>query len=200
MATSWTEDLWNAIGPNEAQAGAFDDLFGKKAVKATATKVAKHLGQSSAAERLAGMELQGKTITDVRKGAQDWRYLIFDDGTQQAVQKRVVHELARERGTQVYLGKLKEMQEGLAETDEQLKQAIKSLIYRRQRQSPIDTKRIKSIYDREHRQIVKEAGFETPSKYVWVESEKMFMPEDYAKILDENNIVKIKLRKPNEPK
>lgn len=190
------DNLLSLLSPNEAQAGAFDDLFGKKAVKATADKAAKFLGNSSTAERLIGMELQGKTITGVKKGVQDWRYILFDDNTQQAVKKRVVHELARERGNQVYLGKFEQAAE---DTDAMLQQAIRSLLYRRQRQSPIDTKSLKTIYDRERKQIAKEAGVESPTQYVWVESEKIYMPREYAEVLDANGVVKIKLRKPNEP-
>jgi predicted nucleotidyltransferase len=57
---------------------------------------------SSAAKKLIGTELRGKTIADVRKGKGNWRYIVFEDGTYMTMDKKHLHSLMTERGRQAY--------------------------------------------------------------------------------------------------
>lgn len=180
------EDLASQIveflGPREAEAGPYGRV-GKilKAGKGAAMKKA-----SSTAEIFRGKNLFGKTVSDIKIGKGDWRYIVYKDGTEQAVTKDVLNELAQEAGTAVKMMEFKSKDLG-----GQLAQAAKSLQFHKARQNMFATKQAKEEWLKVRNTHVKQMGME-PTPYVWVESEKMFLPEEYAKVLDDAGIVKIK--------
>lgn len=108
-------NLMDIFGPNEAQAFPLGKAF----------KVgSKSLGSlSSASERLAGREVQGKIIKEVRKGYGNWRDIIFTDGNGQAVTKDYINSLASTFGADKYVNTYLPM----GTRAEQVGQAEKSL-------------------------------------------------------------------------
>lgn len=172
------------LEPDEAEAGVGDIV--KKGAKKVLTGV-----RSSAQERLVGLEVQpGKVIKEVQKGRRPSdRHLVFEDGTRQTVSKDYIHTLSRERGTDRYMQKLQEN----PDPESKIMQALKSLEYHRQRQSPFETRVSKDSWRKQHVQKLKELG--TPEDqiqpYVWVHSEGFYMPKGYAEVLDKAGFIKI---------
>lgn len=65
---------------------------------------------SSASRRLMGMELMGKTVKEVRKGNEPWRYVVFEDGTYLPIHKKYIASLSSSEGEKLY-GTMFEMSE-----------------------------------------------------------------------------------------
>lgn len=178
--TSFVEKILSALGPAEAEASPYKRI-GKEFVK-RATK-----GElSSTFELLKGEEVFGKTIKKVVKGKGDWRYLQFTDGTERPITRDVLHELVQEIGTKKYLEAFRGK-----EGPSKLEQAARSLEFHKRRQAPYTTKRSQSFWLEERQKRVKQMGIE-PVPYVWVKSERIFMPKEYAEILEAVGRVKIK--------
>ena len=177
---SWVESLLNALGPAEAEAGPYGKI-GKAFIKRT-TKGA----ISSTAKDWAGKPLWNKTVKNVVKGRGDWRYIQFTDGTERAVTKDVLHEVMQETGTALKMGEL-----AGKEGESKLLQAAKSLKWHKARQAGFTTKRIQQEWLDVKQRHAKSMGME-PSEYVWVDSEKIFMPKEYAEILEASGVVKIR--------
>lgn len=171
----------DAVGPREAEAGVIG-----KVIRTTAKTLAKTSGESSASAKLKGFQAFGKVIDKVLKGQGNWRYLIFEDGTQLAVEKDVVTSLAREAGTKAKMAELAAKEEG----EPRLAQALKSLDYHMRRQSPFATRSLKDAWHKKHKEDMRKLGIE-PEEYVWVKSHKIYMPKSYATILEDAGYVKI---------
>ena len=178
----WVEGLLSALGPAEAEAGPYGKI-GKAFVKIVrgVPRVV-----SSAAKGLKGKPLWGKTVKSIVKGKGDWRYIQFTDGTERAVTKDVMNELMQEYGTV-----LKSVELAGKDAPSKLLQAAKSLEFHKARQKPFTTKRLQEEWLKTRQAHVKSIGME-PSEYVWVDSEKIFMPKEYAEILETSGAVKIK--------
>lgn len=179
---SWVEGLLGALGPSEAQAGPYGKI-GKTFVKSV-KGVSKEV--SSTASGLKGKSLWDKTVKDVVKGKGDWRYIQFTDGTERAVTKDVMNEIMQEIGTVLKMGEL-----AGKEGPSKLLQAAKSLEFHKQRQSGFTTKKIQEEWLKVRQAHTKSMGLEPPP-YVYVDSEKIFMPKEYAEILEQSGAVKIK--------
>jgi len=167
------------LGPDEALAGA--GVF--KAGKAATGVV------SSALQRVKGMKVQGKTITDLRKGTGNWRTLYFDDGTQMTVEKTYVHDLSRARGREVYVDKFRE-----ASPDAKTTQALKSMKIHEGKVGRSffirsDTKK----FHKQHLKRLSEFGEVLDPNTVFVLRENKYfqMPEDYAKHLQDLGVLTI---------
>ena len=177
----WIENLLSTLGPSEAEAGPFGKIgkeFSKKLTKGAI---------SSAEEALKGKPLWDKTVKSVVKGAGDWRYIQFTDGTQRAVTKDVITELSQEVGTAAKMAELAAKELGPS----RLEQAGKSLEFHKARQMMYQTKRQKQEWLTIRQKHSKSSGMET-TDYVWVDSEKTFLPKEYAEILEISGAVKIK--------
>jgi len=168
------------LGPEEAEAGPYGKI-GKEFIKRITKGVV-----SSTAKGLKGKPLWGKTVKDVVKGTGDWRYIQFTDGTERAVTKDVMNELMQEYGTAS-----KSVELAGKDAPSKLLQAAKSLEFHKARQKPFTTKRLQEEWLKTRQAHVKSMGME-PSEYVWVDSEKIFMPKEYAEILETSGAVKIK--------
>jgi len=168
------------LGPAEAEAGPYGKI-GKAFIKRT-TKGA----ISSTAKDWAGKPLWNKIVKSIVKGRGDWRYIQFTDGTERAVTKDVMNELMQEYGTVLKAVELAEK-----DAPSKLLQAVKSLQFHKARQSGFTTKRIQEEWLKTRQAHIKSMGME-PSEYVWVDSEKIFMPKEYAEILEASGVVKIR--------
>ena len=173
------------LGPEEAEAGPYGKI-GKEFIKRITKGVV-----SSTAKGLKGKPLWGKTVKSIVKGKGDWRYIQFTDGTERAVTKDVMNELMQEYGTT-----LKSVELAGKDAPSKLLQAAKSLEFHKARQKPFTTKRLQEEWLKTRQAHVKSMGME-PSEYVWVDSEKIFMPKEYAEILEMSGAVKIKKPKPS---
>jgi len=176
---SLVESILGALGPSEAQASPYGKI-GKGFVKAIKRP------SSSTAEVLKGKPLWDKTIKDVVKGKGDWRYIQFTDGTERAITKDVAREIVQEVGT---LGKMTEL--AGKEGPSKLEQAARSLDWHKQRQALFTTKKIQEEWLKVKQGHTKSMGME-PTPYVYVDSEKIFLPKEYAEILEASGAVKIK--------
>jgi len=170
-----------ALQPEEAEAGPFKHI-GKVVKKAKPFRGA----ISRTSEMLKGRTLFGRTVDRVVKGRGDWRHIVYADGFEQAVTKDVLNELAQEIGT---VGKMGEL--ATKDLPNKVMQAVKSLRFHKSHQAPFTTKRIQAEWLRTRQQHISQMGLE-PVPYVYVDSEKVFMPEEYAKILQQSGVVTIK--------
>jgi hypothetical protein len=184
------------LGEDEAEALPIGKLV-KGGVKMAEKVAGKEV--SSASASLVGKVVKGKVIKAITKGAQDWRYLVFEDGSFLPVTKDVVTDLARGFGTE---GKMKTF-ENLA-PDDQLTQAFKSLQYHLSRQpkynigprSPRYIREWHEDYLKNMRELAPEAEVDT----VFVEyfdpktkrQEYFQMPRPYAEVLERIGVVKIR--------
>jgi len=130
--------------------------------------------------------LFNKTVDRVVKGRGDWRYIIYTDGSEQVVTKDVLTELMQEVGTAAKVGEL-----ATKDLPNKVMQAVKSLQYHKTRQAPFTSKRIQERWLLDRQQHIKQMGME-PVPYTYVHSEKIFMPTEYAKILEISGHVRIK--------
>jgi hypothetical protein len=174
--------------PDEAEASS---LFGK-ILKQGAKTVAKRAAQadSTSSAVLEGKTIMGRVVKEVKKGQQDWRYLVFEDGTEMPVKKELVHNLCREFGT---VGKMGE----LAEKDEasQLMQAIKSLEFHTSRQKTFTTKSMRDDYRKQYVQQMKDLGIE-PEEMIHIDKPiQAYIPKKYADILEQAGVIQIRPRK-----
>jgi hypothetical protein len=178
-------------GPDQAEAGIFQDIV-KRGIGAV-KKASKRSGEqevSSAAKALTGTEAFGKTIKTVKSGPGDWRYLVYEDGTEQAVKKDFIHHLSRESGTKQYM-EMFDAKEGEA----QLTQALKSLEHHRSYQKPFTTKAMKDDWARLHNAKMQEAGLE-PEKWTYIHAPyEGYIPSKYVKTLLDAGAIKIKGKK-----
>jgi len=179
---SWVDSLLNTLGPSEVQASPYGKI-GKAFIK-TIKGVTREI--SSTAEGLKGKPLWEKTVKDVVKGKGDWRYIRFTDGTERAVTKDVMNEVMQEVGT---LGKMTEL--AGKEGKSKLEQAGISLKYHKDRQALFATKKTQEEWLRVRQAHTKSMGLES-APYVYVDSEKIFMPKEYAEVLELSGAVKIK--------
>lgn len=183
----WVESLLGAIGPQEAEAfpwGKIGKRFIKRGAKGVVTK-----GVSSAEKGLIGKTVFGKTVRGVVKGRGDLRYIRFTDGTERVVSKDVLTELMQEVGATKYLERFAEK-----EGPSKLEQAAKSLRFHKARQSIFATKKLQGEWLKTRQAHAKAMGQE-PTPYVWVESERVFMPKGYAEVLDSAGVVKIRKKR-----
>lgn len=89
-------------------------------------------GISSASEKLAGMELKGKIIKEVRGGhGSDWRDVVFTDGTSLPMTKDYIHELVKHNQTKIRMADFPENPENKLQT------ALNSLKHTLQYHSPL---------------------------------------------------------------
>lgn len=177
---SFIESILGAIGPEEAEAAPYGKI-GKEFIKRiTRGEI------SSTGEKLIGEKVFGKTVKNVVKGKGDWRYLQFTDGTERAFTKDVLREVVQEVGAKRYIGEFVE-KEGVSK----LEQAARSLQFHKSRQSLYTTKRLQEEWLRVRQAHVRQMGIETVP-YVYVESEKVFMPKEYAELLEKVGRVKIR--------
>jgi hypothetical protein len=58
--------------------------------------------ESSASKFLKGMDLMGKTVSEVRKGNGNWRYIVFEDGTYLPIDKKYIASLSSSEGEKLY--------------------------------------------------------------------------------------------------
>ena len=146
---------------------------------------------SSASDTLAGRILNGKMIKEVRHGHGDWRDIIFEDGSGQAVTKDYVNSLCRVKGTERYLESFK-----LEQPDEMVKQARRSLARHIEMGKPVFNKsRARDVslnFYHSHKKRVEKLGLPEPG-YVEVESQgvRFMFPEPYAKLLQRKGDLQI---------
>ncbi len=142
---------------------------------------------SSTAKDLIGKTLwdPNKVVKSVKKGPGDYRFIVFQDGTERKVTKDILTELMQEYGTKTSTARAQTL------TGESLvEQAAKSLEYHLKRQNPFSTKAEKSDWLKTRQAHIKSMGG-TPSPYVWVESHKVFIPSEWAKVLEEAGQIRI---------
>jgi hypothetical protein len=178
--TSFVDSVLSAIGPSQAEAMPIGKLIkaGSKAIPE---------GVSSAAERLVGTMFKGRKITNITKGAQQWRYIHLDDDTTYPATKDVINDLARAAGTATKLAEFSDKPE-----HSQLLQAYKSLQYHRQRSIPAASKLLIKDYNKRWQATMKEAGGEAPPmSMVQYGNEVFSMPTPYAKLLQSEGQVKL---------
>ncbi len=175
--------LTNLFGPNEAEAFPIGKVF----------KVgSKTLGSlSSASERLAGKELQGKVIKEVRKGHGNWRDIIFNDGTALPVTKDYVHNLAQSKGTETYL----DLFEG-KDVPDRLHQAMKSMRIHESMVYPDKTTRVgravtQNLYNARQQRLQELQSTPLDSVMVQRGTRSYMMPKEYAELLEKNGILKV---------
>lgn len=145
---------------------------------------------SSASERLSGATALGKTIKEVRKGKKDWRIIIFEDGDEVPVDKSYIRELTAEVRTKKFVGEF-----DVKSPEEQLQHARNSLKFHQDRSNPWFTKQHKTDFRESRIKMVEGLGGGPPVPYIYVDSEKCYMPKAYAELLDKHGEVVIDKRK-----
>lgn len=160
--------------------------FNKEMKKVGATRP----GQSSSADLLKGMPLQGSTIKDVVQGAGDTRFIHLEDGRIFPTTKQSLHNLSAERGRQKYGAKFQaEDQEG------QMIQALKSLEMNESKAYTFGSKPSRLAIMQQHLQDVKGMTGAPLQDQVLVQSKKskkwFLMPKGYADLLEPLNLIKI---------
>ena len=175
--------LGSQLIPNEAEAEPISGRIGKTMVK----ELAETVGKSSAAKKLIGKEVDGRIVKDVIKGLFDWRYILFEDGSRLPVRKNVLADIMKETGTQ---SKIAELQAKETESSK-LQQAYKSLQFHLQRQEPLVNKAEKEAWRKEYSKYMNETKLKEVT-WTYVESHNVYLPEEYAKILEDAGVIKIK--------
>lgn len=170
------------LNPEEAEASPYGKI-GKEFTKKLTKGVV-----SSSGEVLKGKEVFGKTVKSVVKGKGDWRYLQFTDGTERAITKDVARELVQEVGIGARMAGMAEMA-----GPNKLERAARSLKWHKERQQPFNTKKIQEEWLKVRQAHAKVAGQET-TPYVYVDSEKVFLPQADADVLEAAGRVRIKRR------
>jgi len=158
---------------------------------------------SSSSERLAGQELQGKVIREVRHGRGDWRQIVFNDDSVLPVTKDYIHDLSRAVGTQKYTGMLAEKS-----PEAQLLQAERSMKYheslaRRSRKVPDLPKASRPMVRSQHQSYLRgtqELDPELLPDTVMVTRGSLYysMPRVYAELLEAKGKLKISRSKTDE--
>jgi hypothetical protein len=85
----------NLFSPNEAEASPIGKMG-----KAISPLLRKSASRSSSADLLIGQTLEGKVIKDVLKGRGNWREIIYEDGTNRAVDTETLEYIMRRKGTE----------------------------------------------------------------------------------------------------
>lgn len=175
--------LGSQLIPDEAEASPIEGRIGKAMVK----ELGKTTGQSSAAKKLIGEVIDGKIVQDVLKGINKWRYILFEDGSRLPVRQNVLADIMKEKGTEKYMNILKEQ-----ETESsKLMQAYKSLQHHLQRQEPLVDKAAKEEWRKEYGKYMKEIN-QPEVPWTYIESHNVYLPEEYAKILEDAGVIQIK--------
>lgn len=140
--------------------------------------------ESRAAKPLVGQMLSGKRVANVTKGAGNWRYIVFDDGSVQPMTKDVVTDLSRATGTAKYMETFAGKQMA-GETESVLAQASKSLEYHISRQNPYATRDAIRDHYKSYVRNMKDTDPSVMPNIVPVAYQKKFfyMPRNYAEVL-----------------
>jgi len=146
--------------------------------------------RSRTADVLVGRTIEGRVVKDVVVLGPQWRAILFEDGHELPVRKEVLRELVRGIGAKRYVDEFA----GLPE-EAKLKRALTSLERRKRMQHPMDTKLMKTHFRKMHEKYFRalKSGEELP-EYVWVESERLYLPKAYAEILEKHGVIRIKKR------
>ena len=156
--------------------------FIRKGVKAATGAV------SSALERLKGTTIQGKAITDIRKGGGKFRTVFFEDGTSMTLTADDITDLARAQGTHKYIDRFE-----AKGSEGKTQQALKSLKFHEARSKLFESREGIRRHHKAYLQSLKEMGEELPpdTDFVVRGNKYFVMPKAYAKHLEEMGILKV---------
>jgi hypothetical protein len=197
--------ITDQLNPDEAKSMPIGNLIkagtsaAKLAARGSKSSAAVDLiGKSLEGEALKGLQLESKTIKNITKGVGDWRNIIFDDGSSLPVTKDYINDLMRATGTVKYITKFNKQG-----TEGKLQQALNALKDRRNRTlSPMISKSY--IKGKMSQHLNKTSELLTPNtqKMVGVYEGKTYLtlPEEYAKILEEEGLIRIDRSKTGEIK
>lgn len=179
------------VGGEEDEAEAFPI---KKMLKAGEVILTGQI--SRAAKGLKGTAFKEGIIKSVTKGKGDWRYVVLEDDTVYPVTKDVVSNLMRKQGTEAKMAEF-----STKAPTQQLEQALISARYHggdrklglKGRTAPLVTKPLAKAQNQYYTKELKTYGFDEHTKYSTVrrEGRTFTMPTSYAKVLEEQGLIKV---------
>lgn len=173
--------LGSLLSPDEAEAGV------KPPTRLFKSIIKKVGGLSSASWSLKGMELMGKTVKEVRKGVEPWRYVVFEDGTYSVMNKKYLASLASAEGEKGYTRMF-----DLSKKPHQTYMIRRSFALKQAKKTPPEelAKGLESRAD-----LLSELGEKTPKRWTFkVGGKSLTLPTSYGQFLKKYGEPSTKLR------